>query len=163
MGASPLFMVIRFSPDTQMEVWLSVLKNPKAGARSANNPALDRQPLTQAMRNRVISYLSELAMNIFIGNGAVYGLRGQPDVPPNIEVKWSRKGDRLIALPHELKPGLKFVLATGYPDIRFVGWCHSEEIKQPFRNHPRRAVFTTSENLRQFGSILGEGQSLSHP
>lgn len=156
-------MRIQFSPATQMHMWLTVLENPKAGARSAVNPMLDRQPLSQAIRNRMVSYLAELAMNIYVGNGAVYGLRGVPDVPPDIEVKWSRKGDRLIALPRELKPGLKFVLATGWPEIRLLGWCEAEEIKEPYPGHPRKARFARVSTLKPLETIPLVGQHLSHP
>lgn len=147
-------MKLQFNPRTIQSVWLDVWDNPMVTRPSKNNPDFNKDSLKRSIHNRAASYLAELLMNIAAGNGATYGARGTVDVYPDIEVKWSRKAWRLVARDAELKPGLKFVLATGYPEIELVGWAKSEEFDEVFENHPIGARFIRREKLHAIESVF---------
>ena len=147
-------MKLQFNPRTIQTVWLDVWDNPMVTRRSKNNPVFNGDSLKRSMENRAASYLAELLANIAAGNGATYGAKGTVDVHPDIEVKWSRNAWRMIARNDELKPGFKFILATGYPEIELVGWARSEEFDEVYPNHPRGARFIRREKLHAIESIF---------
>lgn len=147
-------MKLQFNHSTITTVWLEVWETPALTRRSKTNPMFNTHPLSGAMRNRQASFLAELLMNIAIGNGAQFGAISTVDVPPDIEVKWSAKAHKLIASPKELKPGYKFVLATGFPEIEILGWAYAEEITRPMPNHPRNARYIGRDKLHAIESLL---------
>ena len=148
-------MKLQFHPRTIRAVEEAVWKNPAIRQPSHNHPMFDSKGIESAVRNRTASYLSELLMNIAYGNGPLYGARGGVDVEPDIEVKWSKKAWRLVVKDAYLKPGYKFALATGYPEIQFVGWARSEDINEEYVGHPFGAKFIRRNKLNPMETIFG--------
>ena len=111
------------------------------------------------MHNRCQSFVAELGLNTLVGNGPIFGLRGKPDVPPDIEVKWSKRGDKLIVSKRYLQPDLRYVLASG--NVEYLGWAFGREIVRPWMKH---AFYLPVSNLRNMGSLSPTvRQPLSYP
>ena len=157
------FMRYKPTPSQHTSVYLDVLTNPALMKASAVDRKFDSQSWNLRVYRRMASYLAEAGMNLEMGNGFLYGLRGQPDVPPNIEVKWSKRGDKLIVPQKYMEDDLIFVLATGYPTITYLGWAPGRKITRPYLQAANKTWFLRADELNKFPIISGVGQGLSHP
>ena len=163
-GDSPhIFMRYTPTPSQHTSVYLDVLTNPALMKASAVARKFDSQSWNLRVYRRMASYLAEAGMNLEMGNGFLYGLRGQPDVPPNIEVKWSKRGDKLIVPQKYMEDDLIYVLATGYPTINYLGWASGKKITRPYLQAANKTWYLRADELNKFPIISGVGQGLSHP
>ena len=163
-GDSPhIFMRYTPTPSQHTSVYLDVLTNPALMKASAVDRKFDSQSWNLRVYRRMASYLAEAGMNLEMGNGFLYGLRGQPDVPPNIEVKWSKRGDKLIVPQKYMEDDLIYVLATGYPTITYLGWAPGKKITRPYLLAANKTWFLRADELEKFPINSGVGQELSHP
>jgi len=163
-GDSPhIFMHYKPTPSQHTSVYLDVLTNPALMKASAVDRKFDSQSWNLRVYRRMASYLAEAGMNLEMGNGFLYGLRGQPDVPPNIEVKWSKRGDKLIVPQKYMEDDLIYVLATGYPTIKYLGWAPGKKITRPYMQAANRTWYLRADELNKFPTNSGVGQGLSHP
>ena len=138
---------------------LEVMLNPGNQLPSTNGPICAQGSMTSSMHNRCQSFVAELGLNTLVGNGPIFGLRGKPDVPPDIEVKWSKRGDKLIVSKRYLQPDLRYVLASG--NVEYLGWAFGREIVRPWMKH---AFYLPVSNLRNMGSLSPTvRQPLSYP
>lgn len=157
------FMHYKPTPSQHTSVYLDVLTNPALMKASAVDRKFDSQSWNLRVYRRMASYLAEAGMNLEMGNGFLYGLRGQPDVPPNIEVKWSKRGDKLIVPQKYMEDDLIYVLATGYPTIQYLGWAPGKKITRPYLQAANRTWYLRADELKKFPINSGVGQELSHP
>lgn len=157
------FMRYTPTPSQHTSVYLDVLTNPALMKASAVDRKFDSQSWNLRVYRRMASYLAEAGLNLEMGNGFLYGLRGEPDVPPNIEVKWSKRGDKLIVPQKYMEDDLIFVLATGYPTIKYLGWAPGKKITRPYLQAANKTWFLRADELNKFPIISGVGQGLSHP
>lgn len=157
------FMHYKPTPSQHTSVYLDVLTNPALMKASAVDRKFDSQSWNLRVYRRMASYLAEAGLNLEMGNGFLYGLRGQPDVPPNIEVKWSKRGDKLIVPQKYMEDDLIFVLATGYPTIKYLGWALGKKITRPYLQAANKTWFLRADELNKFPINSGVGQGLSHP
>lgn len=144
------FLSFQPTPGARSSVMLDVVLNPANSFRSTNGPICRRGSEQSTINNRYQSYLAELGLNVLMGNGPLYGLRGQPDVPPNIEVKWAKRGDKLIVSTRHLEAHLRYVLSTGDQEIAYVGWAWGSELKRPWMQH---AFYSESNELRPMAEL----------
>ena len=159
----PLFMHYKPTASQHTSVYLDVLTNPAIMKASAVDRKFDSQSWNLRVYRRMASYLAEAGMNLEMGNGFLYGLRGQPDVPPNIEIKWSKRGDKLIVPKKYLEGDLIYVLATGYPTINYLGWAIGKKITRPYLQAANTTWFLRADELNKLPIISEVGQGLSHP
>ena len=157
------FMHYKPTPSQHTSVYLDVLTNPALMKASAVDRKFDSQSWNLRVYRRMASYLAEAGLNLEMGNGFLYGLRGEPDVPPNIEVKWSKRGDKLIVPQKYMDDDLIFVLATGYPTIKYLGWAPGKKITRPYLQAANKTWFLRANELNKFPINSGVGQGLSHP
>ena len=157
------FMHYKPTPSQHTSVYLDVLTNPALMKASAVDRKFDSQSWNLRVYRRMASYLAEAGLNLEMGNGFLYGLRGEPDVPPNIEVKWSKRGDKLIVPQKYMDDDLIFVLATGYPTIKYLGWAPGKKITRPYLRAANKTWFLRANELNKFPINSGVGQGLSHP
>lgn len=157
------FMRYTPTPSQHTSVYLDVLTNPALMKASAVDRKFDSQSWNLRVYRRMASYLAEAGLNLEMGNGFLYGLRGEPDVPPNIEVKWSKRGDKLIVPQKYMEDDLIYVLATGYPTIKYLGWAPGKKITRPYLQAANRTWYLRADELNKFPINSGVGQVLSHP
>ena len=150
-----------YSPSKREEaaVLLAALLSPANAYRSTNGPICERGNERQMIMNRYRSYCAELGLNLAVGNGWRYGDKGGVDVPPDIEVKWSARGDRLIVSKRHMQPHLRYVLVTGRNPYHYVGWAYGSEISIPWMSH---ATYLPQKDLRPINTLKVR-QPLSDP
>lgn len=160
------------TPGQVTSCYLDAIANPSLGKPSAVDSKFDNQSWRTREETRTIAYVAEAGMNLAIGNGFLYGLRGVPDVPPDVEVKWSRRGDKLIVPDKYWKPNLRYVLATGTNPITYLGWLPGSKITKTFRSNAAPTWFAYSNELQEFTDEwwpekipenITIGQAMSHP
>ena len=169
----PYFMVTyQPTPGQVTSCYLAALTNPDLCKPSPVSSRFDSQTFEERLEIRTIAYLAEAGMNLAVGNGFLSGLRGVPDVPPNIEVKWNRRGDKLIVSGKYLDPDLIYVLATGKHPLTYLGWLPGREITRRLAGNGYPQWFAYSNELHEFTDEwwaeklpknITIGQAMSHP
>ena len=169
----PYFMVTyQPTPGQVTSCYLAALANPDLCKPSPVSSRFDSQTFEERLEIRTIAYLAEAGMNLAVGNGFLSGLRGVPDVPPNIEVKWNRRGDKLIVSGKYLDPDLIYVLATGRRPVTYLGWLPGRKITRRLAGNGYPQWFAYAGELKQFPASwwaeklpknITIGQAMSHP
>lgn len=107
--------------------WRVLCSLDRTDQHGASRPGAERVAI------HVHGALAEVAVAVYLGKElplSVNTFHRQPDLPPDIEVRWAARDDYCLTI-REGDPGLRrYCLVTGYaPTFTLRGWLRREEVQ----------------------------------